>query len=379
MDFAVRLALLYAGLFGAIGIQLPFLPVWLAAKGLDERTIGAVLALATIARLVTVPLGTRAADRLASFKGAIIVGTLGCALSLTILGTVAAPAAIIVFYVLAAAASGPTLPLADAYALRGLTDRGRAYGPVRLWGSAAFIAGTLVAGVLVVWIEPVNIIWILVATYWGAVAAAIGLRPIAGGAPAGNAGGDKLLVRNPSIVAVIVASSCIQASHALLYGFGTLQWTAAGLGGPAIGTLWALSVLAEIFLFAASARFPPALRPAVLLALGAGGAIVRWTVMAFDPPALVLPALQCLHALSFGATHLAAVQFIARAAPSGSAGTMQGLLATANGGLMAAAIAVSGILHVRYGVAGYGAMALLAGIGGVASLVVLARRREPDR
>ena len=33
--FALRLSVFYGGLFVALGIQMPFLPVWLAAKGLD--------------------------------------------------------------------------------------------------------------------------------------------------------------------------------------------------------------------------------------------------------------------------------------------------------------------------------------------------------
>ena len=52
MEFVVRLGLLYTGVFGAIGVQLPFLPVWLAAKGLDEQAIGAVLATAIAARVI---------------------------------------------------------------------------------------------------------------------------------------------------------------------------------------------------------------------------------------------------------------------------------------------------------------------------------------
>jgi hypothetical protein len=41
--------------------------------------------------------------------------------------------------------STPLMPLAETYALKGLMARG-AYGPVRLWGSFAFIFGTFAAG-----------------------------------------------------------------------------------------------------------------------------------------------------------------------------------------------------------------------------------------
>ena len=42
--FAPRLAALYAAIFVMGGIQLPFFPVWLKAKGLDPGMIGVVLA-----------------------------------------------------------------------------------------------------------------------------------------------------------------------------------------------------------------------------------------------------------------------------------------------------------------------------------------------
>ena len=61
--FVRRMALFYASVFIALGVHLPFLPVWLAAKGLDPQTIGVVLAMPMILRLFAIPLATRAADR----------------------------------------------------------------------------------------------------------------------------------------------------------------------------------------------------------------------------------------------------------------------------------------------------------------------------
>jgi hypothetical protein len=43
-DFALRLAVFYAALCFTQGVQMPLLPIWLAAKGLDARMIGIVLA-----------------------------------------------------------------------------------------------------------------------------------------------------------------------------------------------------------------------------------------------------------------------------------------------------------------------------------------------
>ena len=40
------------------------------------------------------------------------------------------------------------MSLADAYALKGLNARKRAYGPIRLWGSVTFIATNIGSGLL---------------------------------------------------------------------------------------------------------------------------------------------------------------------------------------------------------------------------------------
>ena len=56
----------------------------------------------------------------------------------------------------------------------------------------------------------------------------------------------------------------IQGSHALYYGFSTMDWRAVGLDGTLIGMLWGLGVAAEIVLFALSGRLPKALRPTTL-------------------------------------------------------------------------------------------------------------------
>jgi PPP family 3-phenylpropionic acid transporter len=150
----------------------------------------------------------------------------------------------------------------------------------------------------------------------------------------------------------------------VFYGFSALEWRGAGLGGSAIAALWGLGVNAEIVLFAVSGRLPAFLTPTVMLAIGAAGAVLRWSAMAFDPPAAVLPLLQLLHALSFGATHLGTLTFVSRHAPHGQAATAQGYLAVAVGAAMAGAMGLSGVLYGAFGAKAYAAMALAAVAGG---------------
>jgi MFS transporter, PPP family, 3-phenylpropionic acid transporter len=379
--FSLRLKAFYAASFLTLGVQLPFLPLWLTAKGLDAGAIGIVLAIPALIRIIAIPVATRLADRFDAVRGVIILAAVGAAIGFGALAFAQGAVAIMLVYALASAAYAPVMMLADTYALRGLAQRGRAYGPVRLWGSAAFIAASFGAGALLDLMAPVDLIWLMVVAMAIATAAALGLVPLnsepAGAAPV-HASATGLL-RNPAFLVAIAAASLVQASHALYYGFSTIAWQAAGYDGGVIGALWALGVTAEIALFALSARLPSTITPLALLLAGAVGAVVRWSAMAAAPPAILLPALQCLHALSFGATHLGALAFVVRMAPPGLGATAQGYFAVAHGVTMAIATALAGVLYGRFGSGAYAAMAGLAAAGGFCALVARRAQRSVAR
>jgi PPP family 3-phenylpropionic acid transporter len=266
--------------------------------------------------------------------------------------------------------------LAEAYALRGLAQVGRAYGPVRLWGSAAFIGGSLGAGWIIDSLAPGNLIWLIAAGMSASAMAAVGLAPLPAkmplmDAPEPSYGG---LLRTPAFAMVAAAAGLIQASHAVYYGFSSLDWKAAGLDGASVGVLWAIGVAAEITLFAFSGRLPLWLRPPALLLAGGLGASLRWTIMALDPATAALPFLQCLHGLSFGATHLGAIGFVARAVPAGRAATAQGSLAVVLGGTMALSMSLSGWLYENFGGQAYAAMGLMAAAGAGCAIAAWRRR-----
>jgi PPP family 3-phenylpropionic acid transporter len=112
------------------------------------------------------------------------------------------------------------------------------------------------------------------------------------------------------------------------------------------------------------------------LLVGAAGASLRWGAMALDPPALALPFLQVLHALSFGMTYLGALTYVAQRAPAGRAATAQGHLSVAASAAGGGAAAVSGLLYANFGTGSYAFMALAAIAGGACGLI--ARRRASN-
>jgi PPP family 3-phenylpropionic acid transporter len=378
--FAWRLSVFYAAFFVYSGITLPFLPVWLASKGLAAAEIGIVLAAPMLVRPFAVPAAARLADRFAALRETLVAISIASVAGLVMLALADRFAAILAALALASVFVAPIVPLADAYALRGLGERRRAYGPVRLWGSVSFIVANLAGGVALSLAGAGNLIWTLVAVQAVAAGSAVMLvslreRPQTDRRP--TAGPS--LWKNPMFVAVLAASSLIQASHAVMYGFATLLWTTNGLDGPAIGVLWSIGVVAEIGLFAFAGRIVPAIGATGLVVLGGLGGLLRWVVMAFDPPAVALPVLQCLHALSYGATHLGTMTFLAGIAGHGRHATAQGDYAAVQGVVFAVTMGLSGAVVDRFGGAAYAGMAVTAAAGTAIAIVARRAYRWSDR
>jgi PPP family 3-phenylpropionic acid transporter len=249
------------------------------------------------------------------------------------------------------------------------------YGRVRLWGSLSFIAASFGSGLIIGKIGPQIVLPILVAaTSLLVVAAHLLPRELQGRSPApSRLRGLKLedaigLVRAPLFLLFLLAASLIQSSHALYYSFGTLNWRAQGIPDGVIGLLWSVGVIAEVVLFAVSGRVIAMSGSARLLLLAGLAACLRWAAMAFDPPVLTTGLLQTLHAMSFGAAHLAAIHFMTHAVPEDRAATAQGVYAAVVAGLALGVVTLAcGPLYRAFGGEAYAAMAILAIAGAVAA------------
>lgn len=374
--FAVRLALFYGAIFALVGCHLPFFPVWLRAVGIDAAWIGVISAVPAVTRFTILPLVTNFAERRAAVRGAMVVTAVITTFGFVAIGTQHLPVAVFLAYAVTAAAWTPTVPLTDAYALRGVVRYGIEYGPVRLWGSAAFVIGALGCGWLADRIAARHLIWIIAAAAALGAVISFGLQPLDSRkvqAPAQRESGA--LLRDPGFLAIIAASALIQSSHSTYYIFGSITWQLAGLGGLTIAALWALGVLAEIVVFALSPRFT--LQPSTLVVIGGVGALARWLITAQEPPVAVLAVVQLAHGLSYGLTQLGIMGLMVRHVPVPAITRAQGYLAACGGIVSSTASIVSGMIYARYGQGAYYAMAAMALAG--AAVIWFARRNLVSR
>ena len=178
---------------------------------------------------------------------------------------------------------------------------------------------------------------------------------------------------------LVVSASALQASHQVYYGFGTLYWRGLGFSDTVIGVLWAEGVVAEVVLFWYGAPIVARLGPLGLLALGGVGGIVRWSLMGLVPGLPAAAALQLLHALTFGASHLGAMYMLARSVPPEAAASAQSLYAALSAGLGSGLVMLAaGTLYAAYGGQAYLFMALLSA-GGLAGVWRLRRMSHTVR
>jgi PPP family 3-phenylpropionic acid transporter len=351
---------------------LPFFTVWLKAVGVDAFWIGIITAVPPVTRFTVLPFVTGLAERRHALRGAIVVTAFATALGFSILGTQHQPVLIFLAYALTCCLWTPMVPLTDAYALRGVARYGLNYGPLRLWGSAAFVVGALACGLLVDIIAARHLIWVIASVAALGAFVSLGLQPLGNPKSATHMlQGARALLRDPGFLAVIVTSALIQGSHAAYYIFASIAWQQSGLGGLTIAGLWSLGVVAEIALFALSPRFT--LPPVMLVVIAALSAVARWVITAQEPPLPILAIVQLAHGLTFGLTQVGTMGLLLRHVPGHVMARGQGYLAACSGVVSSSASILAGAVYAGYGQGVYYVMAVMALTGAV--VMWLARHR----
>jgi len=378
-----RLCFYMSFLFLGLGVQLPFLPLWLADRGLSTPEIAAVLSGQIIIRTFGAPLGTFLADRYGRPILLIRLGAFLCAASYFLLSFMTGFTAIFLVAVIASVFLSPVGPIAENFAIVESAKAGLDYGRQRLWASVSFIIGTLVSGFALEWLDTSKAVLLIAVSYAALAAAGFVLpdRRRQNGkmeeAPAIVRPQDVLqLFRAPGFVIFLVAVSLAQASHALLYGFGSLHWEQLGHAKATIGILWGIGVCAEVVFFFFSGRLIPPFAPISLVIAGCLAGVLRWTVTAFDPALWLLMPLQVLHAMTFALVHFGTLHFLMQNVPARLRNSAQGLYAACSAGLvMMLATALAGPLFDAFAGRAYLAMAAMSVLA--AALAFLVMRISP--
>ncbi|MBL4758385.1 MAG: MFS transporter [Rhizobiales bacterium] len=369
--FALRLSLVYGGIFLVIGLYTPFFPAWLDARGLSAPEIAFVMAVPIFAKIVTSPLIAALADRIGNRR--LVMSFLAAAATLTslIFFFVNGFIAILLVAGMLAVFSNPILPLTESVAMTGARQRGLDYGRIRLWGSLSFIGANLIGGLVLAKYGVTAGLPLIAGAFLITFIVTLGL-PAPGGKREKSAAVPGLsdsfqILSRPDIMLFLALAGIIQASHAVYYLFSTLAWSGQGMSLLTVGALWAVGVIAEIVLFIWSRPVLARLGTQGLLVIAAMAAVLRWSLTSLEPSLYWLFPIQVLHGITFGAAHLAAVNLIADKVHPDLVATAQTINFAISGIFISLTMFAAGPLYQAYG---SGAYLVMSGFGMFVLLVV---------
>jgi len=324
--------LFYAAYFAAMGLILPFFPVYLAERGLDVVMIGVMTGLLAVAKVIAPPwighlADSRAAGHSRPFIMTAAVGAALFAFSMSYVHEVWLLAFVVLaFGVLWSA----ILPLTDGLSVT-ISEAALAdYGRLRVWGSIGFVLASLAGGA---WLADGSMeqfpLWLLMLMLVLAVAAV-------------RFPDHRMLVServelehgfSRAFILLLVVSFLMQVSHGAYYGFFSLYLVDLGYQGWQVGGFWVLGVVAEIILMWGWSKPLQKAAPAWVLSISLLLAAIRWLGIGSTEVWYGLLFWQLLHAASFAAFHLSAIAWVKRLAPAHRHATAQGWYSASGFGL----------------------------------------------
>ena len=376
---SLRLALFYAAIFSVIGVQLPFWPLYLTAKGITPTQLGEIMAGAYLIKIVTNPLVGQAVDGWGNRRIPLVILASLAILTTSLFAWTDSFTGVLLVTLASSAAFTAMMPLGESLTVLCAATYRVDYGRIRLWGSLTFILSAGLSGIFLVDAPRPTILWSCVAGQILTLAAVWQLPDIRPPRLTGVRPALGTLVRTPAFLLFLAATSLGHVSHMIYYGFATLHWKAAGLSGGMIGGLWAEGVIAEVVLFAFGARLVDRFGPGRMIIAGGVAGVIRWTVLAVTTDPLPLAVAQLLHAFTFGAMHLGAMHFIGKAIPASLSARAQGLYSAITMGVVpGCAMLVAGRLYQDLEGGSFLVMSGLAGLGTLLALLLMRRWQGGD-
>ena len=370
--FSFRFSLAYALMMLGSGVQLPFLPLWLSAKGIDAVGIAFIVAAMMAIRVASAPLFAWLADHLRLRRQVILGCAAGAFVAYSLLGVMDGFWPITAMALLAAFFFAPIFPLSESYSVDASAALGLDYGRIRLWASLSFLSGSLGAGILLTHLDALDTAWLLAGSIGLTVVSALLLPPEPEALKrvkpkaASSMGAARFLFAT-SFPVFLLAAGLAQASHGMMYSFSSMHWQSLGFSPFVIGMMWTVAVLTEVLLLAFSNRLIERFGPGTIFLVGIAGGILRWLLLAFVEALPLLLLFQVLHAASFAMTHLGTMHMIRLMVPERLRNRAQALHSAMSGGVLtSASMWISGPLFHNFGAKAYLVMCVIS----VAALLI---------
>lgn len=317
--------------FSAIGLYLPFFPIWLRTQGFVGEEMSALVALLPICQLFSPALVGILADGWGLRGRLMIVCAAATALGLSCLAILAywlnpLPFLFAWLCVLAfALLRPPTVGLADALAMEIAPD----YGRIRLWGSLGFMSSALLGGQLINPKHAFALPTCIAVTLWALVLVSWTLPKTSHLPPRPALRDARQLLAQSTYRHLLLTMMLIFGGLSAYDLCASLRLDDLGANGLAMGAFWAIATSSEVLLMYFAAPFLKRVGPGKLLTLACAISTGRWLFLSQVSSLSLILAFQPLHAFSFGLMWISSMGVLRREVGERGAATAQGLFGSA--------------------------------------------------
>ena len=307
-----RLSRFYFFYYFFVGSFVPYWGIYLQSENFSPSSIGILLSLFQISRIVAPNfwgwLADHSGHRVKWIKLTSFLGLIG------FIGIFWAKGFFWIFLVMSALSlfTSSTLPLAESLTLAHLATTDGHYSRIRLWGSIGFIVASLFLGYLID-LQGINILlWVLLITQAiifflsNTIPEAKEIHHKKNDLPIWK------IIKTPSVVALLIGCTLMVSAHGVLYNFYSIYLKEHGYSSATIGWLWAVGVICEIFIFMLMPKILRrySLKTILLISLFLG--VIRFILIGASPNHFYLLLIaQMFHAATFGSFHAASIEVIA--------------------------------------------------------------------
>lgn len=300
--------------FGAMGVFLPYFNLYCLDIGLSGFQIGSLSAVrAAVLILFSIFWGLMA-DRKGIRRHIFIL----CSFASTALWALFLFTTdfrfMLVITIVYGAFYAPIISFLEAFAMDVLGNDKPRYGRTRAWGSIAFIAVVLIIGKLV---DRYSVGIVIASVLAISAAQALATTAMPRTSPQRQAQPhDAAHLFSGRTLVFLLCAFFMLVSHGAYYGFFSIHLAQLGHKGSFIGICWAAASAAEVVVMINSGKLFANLSFQRVLAVSFAAAVFRWCILYIAESALLILASQLLHALTYGAFHMAGILYMDQLAPA---------------------------------------------------------------
>ena len=304
-----RLSNFYFWYFAFVGVFAPFFSLYLQRRGFAPFEIAILLGISPALRILVPFFWAWLSDRWGEkYRLIVLLALIGPLIFFFIRGGTSLPYVATILTLWGLVWSG-ILPIAEALCAERLGNQLSIYGRIRLWGSVGFILVVLGGGYLFEMMDLIHLDYVM-SLMLVLVTASIVFLPkdlTHQGGVSSVRGGPALKV-DRRIIGLLLCFFMMQFAHGAYNAFFSIFIVENGYSKSTVGWLWAVAVIAEIFIFLIMPRLFSRFRFNDFFLFCFVIAVLRFSLVAVGFDSIILLIFsQMMHAITFGMFHVAGI------------------------------------------------------------------------